>query len=34
MSLGDMDNDGRLDVFACHDDGHPNIWFTDGSGCR
>lgn len=32
MSIGDMDNDGRLDVFACHDDGSPNIWFTNASG--
>jgi len=32
MSIGDMDNNGRLDVFACHDDGSPNIWFTNPSG--
>ncbi len=28
MSIADMNNDGRLDVFACHDDGPPNIWFS------
>lgn len=32
MSLGDINNDGRVDVFACHDNGHPNIWFTNASG--
>ncbi|MBK9421989.1 MAG: VCBS repeat-containing protein [Flavobacteriales bacterium] len=32
MSMGDMDNDGRVDVLACHDNGHPNIWFTNASG--
>ncbi|HRH68028.1 MAG TPA: FG-GAP-like repeat-containing protein [Flavobacteriales bacterium] len=32
MSIGDMDNNGRLDVFACHDDGPPNLWFTNTSG--
>lgn len=32
MSLGDLDNNGRVDVFACHDDGPPNIWFTDAGG--
>ncbi|MBL7984273.1 MAG: VCBS repeat-containing protein, partial [Flavobacteriales bacterium] len=32
MSIADMNNDGRLDVFACHDDGPPNIWFTNAGG--
>ena len=32
MSIGDVDNDGRLDVFACHDDGPPNLWFTNAAG--
>lgn len=32
MSLGDMNTDGRVDVFACHDDGAPSIWFTNASG--
>ncbi|MEO8733342.1 MAG: VCBS repeat-containing protein, partial [Flavobacteriales bacterium] len=32
MSMADIDNDGRVDVFACHDNGHPNIWFTNASG--
>lgn len=32
MSIGDMNNDGLLDVYACHDDGPPNVWFTNGSG--
>ncbi|MBK6892065.1 MAG: VCBS repeat-containing protein [Flavobacteriales bacterium] len=32
MSMGDMNNDGRTDIFACHDNGPPNIWFTNASG--
>lgn len=32
MSIGDVDNNGRLDVFACHDDGPPSLWFTNASG--
>lgn len=32
MSMGDMNNDGRTDVFACNDNGAPNIWFTDANG--
>lgn len=32
MSMGDVDNDGRVDVFACHDDGAPNLWFTNAGG--
>ncbi|MBK7945840.1 MAG: VCBS repeat-containing protein [Flavobacteriales bacterium] len=32
MSIGDVDNNGRVDVFACHDDGPPSLWFTNASG--
>ncbi len=32
MSMGDIDNDGRVDVYACNDVGAPNLWFTDASG--
>ncbi|MCL4281619.1 MAG: T9SS type A sorting domain-containing protein [Flavobacteriales bacterium] len=32
MSIGDVDNDGRVDVFACNDNGAPNLWFTDANG--
>lgn len=32
MSVGDVDNNGRVDVFACHDDGPPSLWFTNASG--
>lgn len=32
MSIGDVDNDGRVDVFACNDIGAPNLWFTDANG--
>lgn len=32
MSIADMNGDGRNDVFACHDDGAPNIWLTNASG--
>ena len=32
MSMGDLDNNGRVDVFACHDNGPPNIWFTNSNG--
>ncbi|MGF1565289.1 MAG: FG-GAP-like repeat-containing protein [Flavobacteriales bacterium] len=28
----DIDNDGHLDYFACHDDGLSRIWTNDGSG--
>ncbi len=28
----DVDNDGHLDVFTCHDDGANFIWENDGSG--
>jgi hypothetical protein len=29
---GDINNDGWLDVFACHDDGQARIWMNDGAG--
>ncbi|MEY3399365.1 MAG: hypothetical protein RL220_1959, partial [Bacteroidota bacterium] len=29
---GDINNDGWLDVFACHDDGPSRIWINDGTG--
>ncbi|MCB9170581.1 MAG: VCBS repeat-containing protein [Flavobacteriales bacterium] len=32
MSIADMNGDGWLDVYACHDNGAPNIWFNDGAG--
>lgn len=32
MSMADVDNDGRTDIFACHDNGAPNLWFTPASG--
>ena len=32
MSMADMDNDGRVDVYACNDVGPNNIWITDGNG--
>ena len=32
MSIGDIDNNGRLDVFACNDVGPNKLWFTDASG--
>lgn len=32
MSMGDINNDGRLDAFACNDNGAPNIWFADANG--
>ncbi len=28
----DINNDGWLDIFACHDDGNNRIWANDGSG--
>jgi len=31
-SFGDIDNDGWLDAFACHDDGHSAIFHNDGAG--
>lgn len=32
MSMADVNNDGRVDVLACHDDGPPNLWFTSAGG--
>lgn len=32
IALGDMDNDGWLDFFACHDDGPSHMWRNDGAG--
>ncbi len=32
ITLGDMDNDGWLDFFACHDDGASHMWRNDGTG--
>ncbi|MBK9175127.1 MAG: VCBS repeat-containing protein [Flavobacteriales bacterium] len=32
MSIGDVDNNGRADIFSCHDDGAPSLWFTNASG--
>ena len=29
MSMADVDNDGRVDVFACNDVGPSNIWITE-----
>lgn len=31
-NFGDINNDGWLDVFACHDDGQARIWINDGAG--
>jgi hypothetical protein len=30
--MADMDNDGRVDVYACNDVGPSNIWMTDTNG--
>lgn len=32
MSMADVDNDGRVDVFGCNDTGAPNLWITDANG--
>jgi hypothetical protein len=32
MSMADVDNDGRVDVYACNDVGPNNIWMTNASG--
>ncbi|MFN4885857.1 MAG: FG-GAP-like repeat-containing protein [Bacteroidota bacterium] len=32
VTMGDFDNDGWLDFFACHDDGPSKMWRNDGSG--
>lgn len=31
-NLADINNDGWLDFFACHDDGESRIWANDGAG--
>lgn len=32
MSIGDIDNNGRLDVFACNDVGPNKLWFANANG--
>ena len=32
VNLADIDNDGWLDAFACHDDGPGRIFINDGTG--
>jgi hypothetical protein len=32
MSMADIDNNGQVDIFSCHDNGAPNLWFTPASG--
>lgn len=32
MSIADINNDGRVDIFACNDVGAPNLWLTDANG--
>ncbi len=32
MNMMDINNDGDLDVFGCHDDAAPRIWLNNGSG--
>lgn len=31
-NFADIDNDGFVDIFACHDDGESKIWSNDGTG--
>lgn len=31
-NFADIDNDGFVDIFACHDDGESKIWENDGTG--
>jgi hypothetical protein len=31
-NIADVDNNGWLDAFGCHDDGAPRIWTNDGAG--
>jgi hypothetical protein len=31
-NMADINNDGDLDFFACHDDAAPRQWINDGSG--
>ena len=32
MNMADINNDGDLDVFGCHDDAAPRIWLNNGNG--
>ncbi|MCB0794320.1 MAG: VCBS repeat-containing protein [Flavobacteriales bacterium] len=32
MNTADINNDGHLDVFGCHDDAASRIWLNNGSG--
>jgi hypothetical protein len=32
ISIGDINNDGWVDVFGCHDNAAPIIWINDGAG--
>lgn len=32
MNMADINNDGRLDAFGCHDDAAPRIWLNNGTG--
>lgn len=32
VNFADINNDGWLDAFACHDDGESHIWGNDGNG--
>ncbi len=32
MNMMDINNDGALDVFGCHDNAAPRIWLNNGSG--
>jgi len=32
ISIGDLNNDGALDVFGCHDNAAPIIWINNGTG--
>lgn len=31
-NFADINNDGQLDIFACHDDGNNRIWANTGNG--
>ncbi len=31
-NMADINNDGALDIFACHDTNAPKIWMNDGTG--
>ena len=31
-NMADIDNDGHLDAFGCHDDAESRIWINDGTG--